>query len=95
MVVAQPLNIYTKFNDMQTSQSNNGEDKLENKPVVPTPHEDTEQHLEFTGPGKEVPESDVVNQPEHHITKEEFKQRESGQASGASIPPPDDAPRGL
>jgi hypothetical protein len=67
-----------------------------NETSIPVEHQDTEQHLAFTGTGKDNPEaSDAVNKPENHITREQFEQRESGQADGSNIPPPDDAPRGL
>lgn len=75
---------------------NNNEPKdNEEKTFVPSPAE-AEQHLDFSGDSEEELEApDPVNLPEHHLTKEEMDQRESGQASSSHIPPPDDAPRSL
>lgn len=93
--VAQPLNKYYKINDMSTPKDNNENITPSSKPFVPGEMEE-EQHLNFTGAGEDNTEpADPVNKPEHHITKEEFDERESGQSSSSAIPPPDDAPRGL
>lgn len=78
------------------AKQNNEDQKDPKKSFIPGVPGDTEQHLDFNGNSKDnAAGADSANQSKHHLTKEELDQRESGQSDSSSIPPPDDAPRGL